>query len=204
MNKHLPYYFDIPELDDFPIKPNQYDYDSFRDKNFYMPLDPYYGTRGLGLSFTWTGIDPVIRKQVEEFARDRLQVKVGVIFLLKTLENCAGFWHVEGPSNGFRQCAINFPIAGNFENSLLQWGEVEKYKHLPVKDFEYQPVPKQHDKVTVVAETKTNKCIAASTILWHRAENYNPEKRIVLSLGIEANTNLESLYKLYTEGRLIR
>ena len=62
-----------------------------------------------------------LTKNLKEWLQDTLNLKFSSVLMLRTPANANSRWHCEGPVFHTRQCALNFPVFGDFEKSEAQW-----------------------------------------------------------------------------------
>ena len=136
----LPYYFEVPEIElPFDVM-NYVDKDESGNEhlNFMMGYDSHRAdmsntSKPTGMT-EQTNIE--MSKLIREWAKDTFTIKTTSVSFLRTLPGQNGWWHCEGPVFHTRQCALNFPVFGDFEKSEAQWATFPRFKNIDPRENE--------------------------------------------------------------------
>ena len=111
----IPYYFDLPSLE-IPKEIFKIPYVQ-HPSDFMSPTGKGQG----GTTFQYRAVPTEWYKLVKEHLDKKVNLKFGAITLLNTEPDGSSPWHAEGPNLFGRQCALNFMLVGDHENSYVQW-----------------------------------------------------------------------------------
>ena len=190
----IPYYFDIPELE----LPEEILSVPYRQH----PSD-FMSPSGLGMGgtiFQYRAVPTNWYNIVKNHLDNKVNLKFGALTLLNTNEGGSSPWHAEGPNLFGKQCALNFCIQGDLENSYVQWcSRVDE----DILTNDTRGAWWEHDNLEVLAEHRMveNKATIYNTMHWHRVFNFTDVNRIVVSAAI--NSPIEEVYAKYESGELI-
>lgn len=190
----IPYFLNIPEL----VLPPEFDNMPY----IQHPMDFLSPTgKGLGgTTFQYRAVPTNWHNSIKEYLDSILKIPIGSITLLNTNANGSSPWHSEGPNMFGRQCALNFMISGNFEESYVQWCKVDDSDIL-VNDT--KGAWWENDNMEILSEHRMIKKHATiyNTMHWHRVFNFTDQNRVVISAAI--NKPIEEIHALYTSGDLL-
>ena len=111
----IPYYFDLPSLE-IPKEIFEIPYVQ-HPSDFMSPSGKGQG----GSTFQYRAVPTNWYSVVKEHLDKKVNLKFGAITLLNTEPDGSSPWHAEGPNLFGRQCALNFMLVGDHENSYVQW-----------------------------------------------------------------------------------
>lgn len=190
----IPYHFDIPEL----ILPTEFHSMPYvqHPMDFLSPSGNGMG----GSTFQYRAVPTNWHNVIKDYLIHKLNIKIGSITLLNTNANGSSPWHSEGPNLFGRQCALNFMISGNFQESYVQWSKIDDCDIL-LNDT--KGAWWEHENMKILSEHRMTESVATiyNTMHWHRVFNFTEQNRIVISTAI--NQPIEEVYDLYTAGELV-
>lgn len=190
----IPYYFDIPELE-LPTALAEVPYRQ-HPSDFMSPSGLGMG----GTTFQYRAVPTNWHSIIKAHLDSKVNLSFGALTLLNTNKDGSSPWHAEGPNLFGRQCALNFCIQGDIENSYVQWcdrGEED------IRTNDTRGAWWEDDKLNVLAEHRMveNRATIYNTMHWHRVFNFTDVNRVVVSAAI--NTPIEEVYEKYMAGELI-
>lgn len=191
----LPYYFDLSEL--------QLPAEIFKIPYVQHPIDfmsPTGKGQG-GKTFQYRAVPSGWYKIIAEYLNDTVNLKFGAVTLLNTEPNGSSPWHAEGPNLFGRQCALNFMLSGDHDNSYVQWC---KRSDEDILTNDTRGAWWEDDNLEVLAEHRMtpSKATIYNTMHWHRVFNFTEKNRIVVSSAI--NQPIEDVYDAYIAGTLFK
>ncbi len=149
-----------------------------------------------------------LTKLLKEWLHDHINLRFTSVLMLRTPAHTNSRWHCEGPVFHTRQCALNFPVSGDFTKSEAQWAtfprfkdidprENEKYGFVTKTDMEDTNILCRWDKPTVPA--------FYNTMIFHRGYNeLSNVDRVVLSCAVEDYSDINVCHRKYTKGKLFK
>jgi len=190
----IPYYFDLPSLE---IPQEIFDMPYVQHPSDFM--SPSGKGQG-GRTFQYRAVPTNWYGVVKEYLDNKVNLKFGAITLLNTEPDGSSPWHAEGPNLFGRQCALNFMLVGDHENSYVQWasrGEED------IRTNDTRGTWWESDNQEVLAEHRMtpNKATIYNTMHWHRVFNFTDQNKIVVSAAI--NKTIEEVHDMYQSGELI-
>lgn len=191
----IPYFFNIPEL----VLPEEF----FSIPYVQHPMD-FLSPTGKGLggdTFQYRAVPTNWHSIIKSLLENNTNLTFGALTLLNTNANGSSPWHSEGPNSFGRQCALNFMISGDFENSYVQWC---KKDDADIRTNDMSGAWWEHDNIEILAEHRMTPKTATvyNTMHWHRVFNFTDKNRIVISAAI--NNPIEEIFDMYKSGRLLK
>jgi hypothetical protein len=191
----MPYYIDIPELE-LPAEILNIPY-AQHPMDFLSPSGKGLG----GDTFQYRAVPTNWHSIIKSLLDSKVNIKFGSITLLNTGANGSSPWHSEGPNMFGRQCALNFMMSGDFENSYVQWCKKDESD---IRTNDTTGAWWEHDDMEILSEHRMTptKATIYNTMHWHRVFNFTSQNRIVISAAI--NIPIEDVYELYISGTLFK
>lgn len=149
-----------------------------------------------------------LTKLLKEWLHDHINLKFTSVLMLRTPANTNSRWHCEGPVFHTRQCALNFPVSGDFTKSEAQWATFPRFKNIDPRENEKHGFVTQTDmKDTEMLCRWDNQTVPGfqNTMIMHRGYNEHCDTdRVILSAAVEDTADINVVYKKYTAGKLFK
>lgn len=149
-----------------------------------------------------------LTKLIKEWLHDTLNLKFTSVLMLRTPAGTNSRWHCEGPVFHTRQCALNFPVYGDFEKSEAQWATFPRFKDIDPRENEKHGFVRRTDmEHTEMLCRWTNQAVPGfqNTMYMHRGYNENSDiDRVILSAAVEDTADIDVVYKKYEMGNLFK
>lgn len=230
----LPYYFEVPELSMPPFDVTQYFIDEEEREIAKTDVKTSDRLTGNSRSNTANWYQSFIKveenssqdkrdfkqvnlyeeanfdltKLIKEWLQDTLNLKFTSVLMLRTPAKSNSRWHCEGPVFHTRQCALNFPVYGDFKKSEAQWATFPRFKNIDPRENEKHGFVTQTDmKDTEMLCRWTNQSVPGfqNTMIMHRGYNeLGDTDRVILSAAVEDTADINVVYKKYIDGKLIK
>jgi len=191
----IPYYFDLPDLK-LPKALSESPYVQ-HPMDFLSPSGSGMG----GKTFQYRGVPQNWYAILKDYLESMITIPVGSLTLLNTSANGSSPWHSEGPNTFGRQCALNFMVSGDFQNSYVQWctrGDEDIFTN------DSRGAWWEDNNMEVLAEHRMTEGSATiyNTMHWHRVFNFTDKDRMVISMAI--NTPIEEIFDIYNSGEFFK
>ena len=149
-----------------------------------------------------------LTKLLKEWLHDHINLKFTSVLMLRTPANTNSRWHCEGPVFHTRQCALNFPVSGDFTKSEAQWATFPRFKNIDPRENEKHGFVTQTDmKDTEMLCRWDNQTVPGfqNTMIMHRGYNEHCDTdRVILSAAVEDTADINVVHKKYTAGKLFK
>jgi len=149
-----------------------------------------------------------LTKLIKEWLHDTLNLKFTSVLMLRTPAGTNSRWHCEGPVFHTRQCALNFPVYGDFEKSEAQWATFPRFKNIDPRENEKHGFVRRTDmENTEMLCRWTNQAVPGfqNTMYMHRGYNEHSDiDRVILSAAVEDTADIDVVYKKYEIGNLFK
>jgi hypothetical protein len=149
-----------------------------------------------------------LTKLLKEWLHDHINLKFTSVLMLRTPANTNSRWHCEGPVFHTRQCALNFPVSGDFTKSEAQWATFPRFKDIDPRENEKHGYVTQTDmKDTEMLCRWDNQTVPGfqNTMIMHRGYNEHCDTdRVILSAAVEDTADINVVYKKYIAGNLFK
>jgi hypothetical protein len=149
-----------------------------------------------------------LTKLLKEWLHDHINLKFTSVLMLRTPANTNSRWHCEGPVFHTRQCALNFPVSGDFTKSEAQWATFPRFKGIDPRENEKHGYVTQTDmKDTEMLCRWDNQTVPGfqNTMIMHRGYNEHCDTdRVILSAAVEDTADINVVYKKYIAGNLFK
>ncbi len=149
-----------------------------------------------------------LTKLLKEWLHDHINLRFTSVLMLRTPANTNSRWHCEGPVFHTRQCALNFPVSGDFTKSEAQWATFPRFKDIDPRENEKHGFVTQTDmKDTEMLCRWDNQTVPGfqNTMIMHRGYNEHCDTdRVILSAAVEDTADINVVYKKYIAGNLFK
>ena len=230
----IPYYFEIPELGmppfdmkDFFIDPAEREIAQTDDKspdrllgktrsntaNWYQSFikveeNSSQDKRDFKQVNLYEEANYDLTKTLKEWLHDMFNLKFTSVLMLRTPARSNSRWHCEGPVFHTRQCALNFPVGGDFTKSEAQWATFPRFKNIDPRENEKHGFVTQDDmKETEMLCRWDNQTVPGfqNTMIMHRGYNEHcDEDRVIVSAAVEDVSDINVVYKKYVNDTLFK
>ena len=144
---------------------------------------------------------------LKEWLHDTLNLKFTSVLMLRTPPRTSCRWHCEGPVFHTRQCALNFPVYGDFVNGRAEWATFPRFKHLDPRNNEKMGFVTRTDMEQTEHLCSWDNALPGfqNTMILHRGNNEACDiDRVILSAAVEDVSDINVVYKKYISGKLLK